>query len=112
DYQGYDASEAMIAEARKLHPGEASAFHGARAGLSPADCTVASGIFNVKLEAPPDEWKDDILRTVHEMASLSTKGFSFNMLTSYSDRDRMRPDLFYGDPSFFFDYCKRTFSRN
>ena len=36
------------------------------------------------------------------------------MLTRYSDADRMsqRPDLFFGDPLFFFDYCKRNFARN
>lgn len=36
------------------------------------------------------------------------------MLTKYSDADRMaeRPDLFFGDPLFFFDFCKRNFSRN
>jgi hypothetical protein len=36
------------------------------------------------------------------------------MLTKYSDAERMagRPDLFYGDPLFFFDFCKRNFSRN
>jgi len=45
---------------------------------------------------------------------LCSKGFSFNMLTRYSDADRMaqRPDLFYGDPLFFFDFCKCEFSRN
>ena len=24
----------------------------------------------------------------------------------------MRADLFYGDPTFFFDHCKRKYSRN
>ena len=35
-------------------------------------------------------------------------------LTKYSDADRMTecPDLFYGDPLLFFDFCKRNFSRN
>jgi hypothetical protein len=34
------------------------------------------------------------------------------MLTIYSDQEKMRPDLYYGDPSWFFDHCKRRFSRN
>jgi hypothetical protein len=48
------------------------------------------------------------------MNALCSKGFSFNMLTKYSDPERMaeRPDLFFGDPLFFFDFCKRNFSRN
>jgi hypothetical protein len=34
------------------------------------------------------------------------------MLTSYSDSGRMarRPDLYFADPLFYFDYCKRNFS--
>jgi hypothetical protein len=42
---------------------------------------------------------------------LGKRGFAFNMLTSYSDADRMRSDLHYGDPCRFFDYCKRTYSK-
>jgi hypothetical protein len=34
------------------------------------------------------------------------------MLTSYSDPERMRPELYYGDPRFFFDRCKRDYTRN
>jgi len=34
------------------------------------------------------------------------------MLTKYPDAARMRSDLYYADPGFFFDYCKRNFSRN
>ena len=34
------------------------------------------------------------------------------MLTSYSDPDRMRPDLYYGDPCRLFDHCKRRYSRH
>ena len=44
--------------------------------------------------------------------SLGTKGFAFNMLTSYSDADKMRDDLYYGDPCELFDHCKRSYSRN
>jgi len=42
----------------------------------------------------------------------ATQGMAFNMLTKYSDADRMRPDLYYADPLFFFDYCKRNFAKN
>lgn len=40
------------------------------------------------------------------------QGFSFNCLTSYSDKEKMRPDLYYADPSKIFDLCKRRYSRN
>ena len=46
------------------------------------------------------------------MNQKSNKGFAFNCLTSYSDRDKMRNDLYYADPSFLFDYCKKKYSKN
>ncbi len=46
------------------------------------------------------------------MNRFSRKGFAFNCLTSYSDKERMREDLYYSDPCFLFDYCKRHFSKN
>ncbi len=75
---------------------------------------VASSIFNNKFEATEGEWQEMVLQTLQRMNRLSTKGFSFDMLTKYSDADRMalRPDLFFADPLLMFDFCKRNFSRN
>jgi SAM-dependent methyltransferase len=107
-YTGFDISEAMLAEARALHEHR---FVGRDDELEPADYTVASGIFNVKLDAPADEWEAHVFRTLDRLDELSTRGFSFNMLTSYSDADRMRCDLYYGDPRVVFDRCKRNYSK-
>jgi hypothetical protein len=71
----------------------------------------ASGIFNVKLDAPSDRWHAYIIETIDHMASLSRRGFAFNLLTAYADEDRKRPDLYYGDPGFFFDHCARRYAR-
>jgi SAM-dependent methyltransferase len=112
-YQGYDVSEAMIARARELHAGRASCrFVTDEEELETADFTLASGIFNVRLETPPDAWEAYILATLTRLARLSTRGFAFNALTSYSDPERMREDLHYSDPRALFDHCKRSFSRN
>jgi hypothetical protein len=46
------------------------------------------------------------------MAGLSRRGFAFNMLTRYADADRMRPDLYYGDPGSWLTYCLDRFSRH
>lgn len=111
-YWGYDVAASMIARAKELH-GE-SDCHGFTADIAEVpkvDITIASGIFNVKQDAPADEWKAYILETLRRIASVSERGFSFNMLTSYSDPEKMRPDLYFGNPCFFFDYCKRNFSR-
>jgi hypothetical protein len=42
---------------------------------------------------------------------LSRRGFAFNALTSYSDRDKQRDDLYYADPLHWFDHCKKHYSR-
>ena len=76
------------------------------------DYTIASGVFNMKLETTDEEWKNYVINTIGTMNKLSKKGFSFNMLTSYSDKEFMRDDLYYADPLFFFDYCKKNFSKN
>jgi SAM-dependent methyltransferase len=109
DYRGHDFAPEMIAQARELYP--AATFVGLDGELEIADYTVASGIFNVKLTTASDEWRDYVVHTIETLARLSRRGFSFNMLTSYSDADRMRADLYYGDPCWFFDAMKRKHSR-
>jgi hypothetical protein len=66
----------------------------------------------MKLDLDVKAWNGIILEGLHQMDAHSQKGFAFNLLTKYSDADKMRPDLYYGDPLFFFDYCKRNFSKN
>jgi SAM-dependent methyltransferase len=112
-YHGYDISEPMLAAARAAHDDlDDVSFTGSEAELEPADYTVASGIFNVKLDAEEERWRDYVLRTLDRLSELSTQGFAFNMLTSYSDPELMRPDLYYPDPGFVFDHCKRRYSRH
>ena len=38
-----------------------------------------------------------------------SKGISFNLLTKYADYEA--DNLYYGDPLYFFDYCKRNLSK-
>jgi SAM-dependent methyltransferase len=110
EYRGYDIAAEMIASAQQIHPN--AYFCSDKSALKEADYSVCSGIFNVRLTTPEAEWKDYVLHTIEELAAISRSGFSFNMLTSYSDRERMRGDLYYGDPCFFFDLCKRRYSRH
>ena len=111
-YTGYDISKEMINEARKHHGRRPECrFLTTRSRLTAANYTVASGIFNVRLSTPDDVWRDYVFSTLHDFNGLSEKGFAFNALTSYADRERMRPDLYYADPALLFDYCKRHFSR-
>jgi len=115
EYFGVDLIEKMVMTGRKSHENFPNAhFTINEDDLPLADYLVAGSIFNIKLDATYEDWRDFVVKTLYQMNSLCSKGFSFNMLTKYSDADRMaqRPDLFYGDPLFFFDFCKREFSRN
>jgi SAM-dependent methyltransferase len=111
-YRGYDIAPAMVTTARQLHADCPERFANEAAALDGLDFIVASGIFNKRLEYSEPAWRAHVEQTIEQMASLARKGFGFNMLTSYSDPDKMRPDLYYADPCAFFDYCKRRFSRH
>ena len=113
DYYGYDILESAIETARRFHAGKPNRqFFTERSQLPVCDYTVASGIFNFRGEQPVEDWTAYTLGVLHEFDQLSRRGFSSNFLTKYSDAEKMRPDLYYADPMFLFDYCKRTFSRN
>jgi SAM-dependent methyltransferase len=110
-YCGFDISEAMIGAARARHAGNPRcSFVAHRASLEPAEFTIASGIFNVRLDYPVDTWREYVLQTLETLESVSTRGFAFNMLSTYSEPEKRRADLFYADPLQMFDMCKRRFS--
>ncbi len=111
DYHGFDIADEMITAAKAQHADPASAFHVAAQPEAALDYLVASGIFNVRLRFEPDAWRDYMLHTLQQLHHKSRHGFAFNCLTSYSDPERMRDDLFYVDPCWLFDYCKRNFSK-
>jgi SAM-dependent methyltransferase len=111
DYQGFDISNDMVDQGRRDHASEHRRFTTSEAELRLADFAIASGIFNVKLDTAVGDWTNYVMDTLMRIDRLGNRGFSFNMLTSYSDADRLRSDLFYGDPCHFFDHAKRTFSK-
>jgi SAM-dependent methyltransferase len=110
EYVGYDIAPAMLDEARRRHPGVR--FTDTESDLAGADFVLASGVFNVRLTTPLADWRAYVLATIGRLAGLSARGFAFNCLTSYSDTDRMRDNLYYADPCELFDHCKRRYSRN
>lgn len=113
DYTGYDVSPEMVDAARELAVERPDwSFTSARDELRPADFALASGIFNVRVGTHAERWREYTLETIAELASLSRRGLGFNMLTSYSDADRMTERLYYADPGFYFDWCKRNLSRH
>lgn len=112
-YCGIDVSEDMVTAARIRH----NEYSNSRfiVGSEPdriADYSVASGIFNVRLDRKDDEWLDHLQGTLDLLDRTSRLGFSFNCLTSYSDENKKRDYLYYADPCRLFDLCKRRYSRD
>ena len=113
NYYGYDILESAIESARQAHRGRPRrTFFTEKTHIPVCDYTVASGIFNFRGEQSFDDWTEYVLGVLQEFDQLSRRGFASNFLTRYSDAEKMRPDLYYADPLFLFDYCKRHFSKN
>lgn len=115
DYFGYDMLEKMVAAGREAHQGtDRVRFTHVIDELPVCDYLLAGSIFNNKFGASSDDWQAMVLDTLKQMNAKCVKGFSFDVLTNYSDADRMaqRPDLYFADPLTLFDFCKRNFSRN
>jgi len=112
EFRGYDIAPAMVEAANTTYGNDPTRkFSTDPAVLADCDFVVASGVFNVRLGTPLETWEAYVLETVAELNKYGKRGFAFNSLTSYSDADRMRPDLYYPDPCRLFDLCKRQYSR-
>jgi cyclopropane fatty-acyl-phospholipid synthase-like methyltransferase len=108
---GFDVAEEMVATARSLHGAPRVHFTTSIDDSERFDYVVASGIFNVRMHHEAAAWRTYIEDTLERFHRLSVRGFAFNILTSYSDPEYMRQDLYYGDPRELFDLCVRRFSR-
>lgn len=112
-YNGCDISESMIKAAQARYTREANAsFVVASEPPEMADYGIASGIFNVRLGRSDVEWREYLEATLDVLDRTSQRGFAFNCLTSYSEKDKMRDYLYYADPCTLFDLCKRRYSRH
>ena len=109
-YNGYDLSEEMLSKSKerlKDFDGDLALINSSEISTS-ADFTFVSGTFNVRFESSYEEWKAFIEKTLHMINESSNLGFSFNLLSKYVDWEESH--LFYGDPCYWFDYCKVNFS--
>lgn len=104
-YVGYDISEDMLEAARARVPSDRGRLVAGDRLTADADYSFASGIFNVRLDEEDGPWAAYVQSTVRDLAEHSRKAFAFNLLSTYSDYQD--PTLFYGDPLWWFDWCKR-----
>ena len=111
-YSGFDITQTMSDRAREIFKLKNCSFTTEENTLSPADYTIASGLLSLKLDTSNEQWEKYVLELLNRLWTLSKNGLAFNSLTKYSDPELLRPELYYADPCFLFDYCKTRFSRN
>lgn len=114
-YTGYDMMADMISQAKKKYPESTRCqFYQVThlREMNRSDYSMASGILNLKFDCTDMQWKEFILETLHLLNDKSQLGFAFNALTKYSDKEFMKPELYYADPLWLFDYCKTHFAKN
>lgn len=113
NYAGIDICKEMLNEAQNLYGSLPHAkFYDAPPEEVQYNYSIASGIFNVMLSHSKNEWYDYIVETLDTMNRISLQGFSFNCLTSYSDEDKKRSDLYYAKPEDIFSLCKKKYSKS
>lgn len=112
-YSGIDISEEMVRAAKRRHVGiQRAKFLLSSKPDQVADYGVASGIFNVRQSRAESEWRAYVEATLDVLDQTSYLGFAFNCLTSYSDPEKMRENLYYANPGDLFDLCMHRYSRN
>lgn len=108
DFIGYDLSAKAIEAARDINAGPRRRFvQAGTEALEQSDYTVASGIFNKFMTPTREEWHAYVLESLETFFNASTKACASNFLTSYSDPERKRDDLYYPDPREIFDHCMK-----
>lgn len=113
-YRGYDHNLQMIEQCILSNDSDQLNFFRITAAeeMHVSDYTIASGIFNLKFDKVDSEWRANIESTLHILNSKSIRGFGFNILSSFSDKEYQREELFYADPGYFLNYCLEHFSRD
>ena len=112
-YYGLDISKEMIGAAEQNYSAnEQLRFEVGSIPSNLSDYCIASGVLNVRLHHNDEEWRRYFDDTLDLLDKWSSKGFAFNCLTSWSDKDKMRDYLFYANPGEVFDYCKKKYSKN
>ena len=112
-FYGFDILDTAIKSAVETHPQTGLySFSADWTQIPEVDYSVASGVFNIRLDTPYDQWTMYVLECLGQMDQKSRKGFASNFLTKYSDPEKMASRLYYADPCMLFDYCKKNFSRN
>lgn len=110
DYLGTDLSQAMIDLAQpSQRPSMRAQFLVSDGIPRVADYSVASGIFNVKLDQPIARWTLFIQQTLAGMYAASRLGFAVNFLAPPGPDMQTIAELYRVPPDVWIRHCERQF---
>lgn len=108
EYLGTDISSEMIVEATKQWRGRRSVqFSVAPNATRTADYSIASGVFNVKLNHSEDAWEPLVSNALGCMHAASSKGFAVNFLSPPVRAESRIPELYYPQPERWVSHCEQ-----
>lgn len=109
DYLGVDLSPEMVRQARRLwaHKHQASFAVGATLPRV-ADYSLASGVFNVKLQQPHAPWIRFVKQTLSMLSASSRRGFAVNFLAHTAGDHTEVEELYRTTEGLWRVHCERT----
>lgn len=106
-YHGVDVCAEMIDAARTLWQGDpCSTFTVGRRPHTRADYSVASGIFNVKLNESDKLWARSIRETIGHMLASSEIGIAVNFLAALPSESNGKSELYRTSPEVWVRHCE------
>ena len=90
EYVGLDISAEMLKQAKQKHNQINIFFAQHLHELDEKDYLLASGIFNIKQQTKLIDWDNYCLELLNEFNRFCRKGFSFNVLTKYSEESQKK----------------------
>ncbi|MEQ8666332.1 MAG: class I SAM-dependent methyltransferase [Rhodospirillales bacterium] len=108
-YVGYDITRSMLDACEQRIRDPRASFRCSARPTAPADYTLVSGTFNLKLQADEQAWHDYVEASLTILWETTRKAMAFNML----DRRRFDPDmegLYYADCAEIAAFCRSALS--
>ncbi len=112
-YNAYDINLEMLEKLKENHSAlnsiEINCIQSAEI-ITLADYSLVSGTFNVMPNNNRTQWEENIQTRLVQLKQYSKFGFAFNLLSKYVDWKQ--DGLYYGDPLYWFDFCKQKITKN